>query len=451
MTKNPLRRDLRYITIEGSTYCVMQGLGESTLQAFLVALGYASHIAGWVSTLPLFLGAILQNMAPALISKVGSLRRFSVMSVALQAAAFLPLVWAAWTRTLPLWAIYASVALYWAGGYSTGASWNTWIETVVPRAIRPRYFARRSAFCNLLSWGCLLAVGAILKKADEYNLTLPTFGLCFLAAGVSRGIGAYVMSRQSEKEPLPEGFTVLGFLPALKVLRTSPEGALLLYLLAAQASLQIAVPFLTPYLLGPLNLNHWQFMAVVSTALLARITGLPILSAHARSWGTRGLLVRSGVGLSLIPLLWLWSSAPLAYYLGVQVLTGFLMAAYDLALMFVYMEAIPAAQRTSVLTRFRLFDTLSMLGGSMIGGGLLLQFGSSLAAYKGLFALSCLARLLALKILPPAPTRSESGEWVTVASARAKKPRQRGVLRTLRVRTLAARRRPRSLVPAQRS
>ena len=88
-----------------------------------------------------------------------------------------------------------------------------------------------------------------------------------------------------------------------------------------------------------------MFMALMAAAVLARILALPVLEANTRRWTARQLLTYSGRGLALVPLMWLWSNAPLAYFFAIQIYTGILMACYDLALIFVYLEAIPAATR----------------------------------------------------------------------------------------------------------
>jgi hypothetical protein len=394
-----LRKDLRLITWEGCSYCLMSGMGESSFAPFVLAMNYGEQWAGLVATLPVFLGSILQNASPHGILSFGSLRRWSVFTVSVQALAFLPLALGAHFGQLSLLLIFASVSLYWAGGLSTGASWNTWMDSVVPKTIRGRYFSRRSAVCNLLQWSSMLVAGYLLNQAKAISAPLSAFAVLFVLAGASRAVGAFLMSHQSEPEPLPSGFRVLGIKDCWAALRSSPQGGLLLYILAAQFSLQIAVPYLVPYLLGPLKLSYAALMGLMATAVLARICALPLLEKNTRHWSARRLLKLSGSGLCVVPLLWLWTQAPIAYYIAIQILTGSLMACYDLALLFVYLEAIPAADRASVLSRFRLFDTLAMLAGSLLGGYLLEIHGSSFGIYRTIFVASAIGRLAATFLL----------------------------------------------------
>lgn len=391
-----LRADLKLILAEGATYCLMSGLGESSFAAFVLALGYSEYWSGLVATLPMFLGSLVQNVSPYGILAIGSLRSWSVLSVLLQSCAFVPLVLGASIGQLPLVLLFMSVSIYWAGGLSTGAAWNTWMESVVPRSVRGRYFSRRAAACNLIQWTSMLAAGAYLSN---HHSPLQAFSVLFLLAGLSRITGAFVMSRQSEPEPLPEGYQVLSWRESWTTLRNSPQGDLLLYILAAQLGLQVAVPYLVPYLLGPLKLDYSYFMALMAAAVLARILALPLLEANTRRWSARELLTFSGRGLTFIPLLWMWSSAPLPYYFLIQIATGVLMACYDLALIFVYLEAIPAAQRASVLSRFRMLDTLAMLTGSLLGASLLKHWSPVLTTYHSIFAISAVLRLAATGLL----------------------------------------------------
>jgi len=78
---------------------------------------------------------------------------------AAQALLFLPLALGAATGGLGVIALFSLMTLYWGTGLATGPPWVTWIETLVPRRLRARYFGRR----GIITSGALLA--AILLAA----------------------------------------------------------------------------------------------------------------------------------------------------------------------------------------------------------------------------------------------------------------------------------------------
>ncbi len=409
MIRKAVRKDLRNVTLEGSAYSVMAGLGEASFPAYVLALGHSQVSAGLVTTLPLFLGSLLQNLCPPLLKRVGSLRRWMVGAVLLQGFFLLALAGASSSLAL----IFLAISLYWAANWACGPAFNTWVETLVPRGVRPNYFARRTALCKLVEFSCMLAAGWILTRGKASGHVIETFMLLFVLAGLARLTSAFFVSQQTDAR-LPQGFRVLSFRQAYQVVHASPQARALFYLLGAQFSLQMAVPLVSPFLLAVHKLEYLPYMAVVSTLVASRIVALRFLGTQVRRIGPRKMFWLSGAGLVPVPLLWLMIGPHVALMVLLQAYTGFLMAAYDLAVMMTYMEAIPAAERTSVLTRFSVVQTLAMLGGSGVGSLVLLTVGSTYAGYAVAFGLSVVARIAALKVLELVPVQAPRVEFLAI-------------------------------------
>jgi len=373
----------------------MLGSGENSFAPFILASSQSVIASGQVATLPLFVGALLQNIAPWGLQKLGSVRTWSVAMATLQGLSLVALALASSFLELPLWASFALISLYWAAGWSVGPAWNTWMDSLVPQRIRARFFSRRNGRCWLVQWLTMLAVSGVLWLAQKAQVTLPVFASLFALTGCARLVSAYCMARQSEPVPLPSDYRVLGFAEVSQLLFGKPSARPLLYMLGAQLSLSLASPFLVPFWVQQKHFSYGAVMLCLSAAILSRALWLPRLGEVARKFGPHKLFRWSGWGLALVPLLWLLPSSSLAFALCVQIFTGSCLAAYELAVTLVYLEAIPAGTRTSILTRFSVFNTLSMLLGSSLGATFL-WFTSS---YLGLFAIAASARLMALRLL----------------------------------------------------
>ena len=126
----------------------------------------------------------------------------------------------------------------------------------------------------------------MLQAAAGGRYHIRAFAFLFLAAAVARFLSARCLS--SQREPLPPGKRLhsppLGKLIAS--LARDTNGRLLVYLLAAQAGVQIAGPYFTPFMLGHLGLNYFRYVIVICAASVARVLFLPLLgessSASAR-------------------------------------------------------------------------------------------------------------------------------------------------------------------------
>lgn len=394
-----LRKDLRWSYREGTTCCVMLGAGESSLAPYVLAAGHSSVAAGLVTTLPLFLGGLLQNVAPWALARVGSVRLWSVAMASLQGICLLLVALGAAMDCLPLLPLFALVSLYWAAGWSVGPAWNTWMDSVIPERLRAIFFARRNAFCMLVQWATMMAASLALYLGQREGTVLAVFAWLFALAGVARLCSAWSMRRQSEPIRLPDNYRVLDLREAYGKIKGNPKARPLLYMLGAQFSLALAAPYFVPFIKEMRGISYGGVLLCVAAAIFSRALVLPRLGPAAHRLGTKRMFAVSGVGLAFIPLFWLIPGLGLGSFLLLQVATGAFLASYEMAVTLVYLEAVPVADRTSVLTRFSIFNTLAMLLGSSVGASVLLSLPQQGTAYALIFLLAAVARVMALRLL----------------------------------------------------
>ncbi len=387
----------------------MSGAGDNSLAPFVLAVTGSAVASGQIMTVPKFIGALLQNVAPSALQRLGSMRTWSVAMAVLQGLCLLALGLGAAFTKIPLWAIFALVSLAWAADWAIGPAWNTWMASVVPGRLRARYFSRRLAFCQFIQWSTIMGASAFLYWGERSGIALAVFSLLFVLAGCSRLVGAYCMGQQSEPVPLPADFRVLGIQQSFLKIKANPKARPLLYMLGAQLSLNLAAPFLVPYLVQQKQVGYGSLMLCLAAVTFSKILVLPRLGRLAQGLGPQRLFRWSGIGLALVPWLWLLPGGNLLSFLALQAFTGACLAAYEMAVTLVYLEAIPVADRTSILTRFNLFNTLSMMLGSSLGATLLWVMPSGWGAYAVLFGLASLARIAALKLLQAEPVALKSG------------------------------------------
>ena len=431
-----VRKDLRAIYADGAASNVMVGMGETYLPAFVLAISGSPLASGLVATVPLVLGAVLQLVSPYAVRRLRSYRRWVLLGALLQAASFVPLLAAALTGTMPLILAFAIVSLYFGAGLAGGPAWNAWVDTLVPQRLRARYFARRT---RVSQWGLLagfVAGGVTLQIGTKLAQPAAAFAVLFGLAAISRLISVRFLA--SQREPLPPGEDVrlpaLGgilrgivgacsgvgsggwrfprmFRPAAAEHRPAePRGAdglhgtsrTLLYLLVVQAAVQISGPYFTPYMLGQLKLSYAGYVALICAAYLAKITCLPALGRVADRIGAHRLLWIGGIAIVPVAVLWNLSDS-FVYLCTIQLLSGAAWAAYELATLLLFFEAIPGRRRVGVLTIFNLANSTAILAGSLIGGSLLTALGAGREAYLALFVVSSLARATALLLLVRSP------------------------------------------------
>ncbi len=394
----------------------MVGIGETYLPVFVLALSGSELACGLVTTVPLVIGALLQLASPWLMRKCGSYRRWVSLCAVIQAATFVPLLVAAVTGHISLVLVFALVAVYWATGLGGSGSWNAWMETLVPPRVRARYFAWRTRVCQ---WGIALGFvggGLALQFADQWGIPLAVFALLFLAASASRFTSAGLLASQREPQPPRSSAPRPSLTAIFRALTDGANGRLLLYLMAAQAAVQIAGPYFNPYMLGELKFSYSVYAIVVCAAIVAKIAFLPTVGRIADRVGVRRVFWISAAAIVPSSALWMVSNN-WGYLIAIQVYSGAAWCAFDLATLLLFFETIPRQKRVDVLAFFNLANSAATAGGSLLGAGILAVLGANRHAYLVLFGLSTIARAAAIVLLVRVPARKATGEAVRAVPA----------------------------------
>lgn len=419
MPRRNLRKDLWFITWEGIAFSLMVGMGEAYLPAFALAVGVGEISAGLLLTLPVLMGALLQLATPYLVQRIGSYSVFTALASLIQGLSFIPLILGALIGDSSEIVIYGVAALYWASGMATGPAWNSWMAELIPARIRTKYFARRTSLAQAAVLLSLLAAGASLQLAAQEDNVLLAFAILFSLAGAARLISAYLHTRPSRGFRIAVHFRWVKMREIMGRINHSHEIRLLIFFLSLQVAVHIATPFFTPYMLGELQLSYLQYMTLLAASFVAKIITLPLWGRRGHESNTRKLLWFGSLGVVPISALWLVNQS-FYYLLGLQIVAGVVWGAYELAVILLVFETLRAEERVALLTIFNLAQALAMAAGSLLGGMMLSTLGSGPLGYSIIFALSTVARAIAVILL----------KWVGQLPA----SQQRVPLRTLAVR-----------------
>ncbi|GJM18516.1 MAG: MFS transporter [Phycisphaeraceae bacterium] len=399
------RRDLTLSSVEGTSYCVMVGVGQEYFVAFALALGMGKGVSGLVATLPVMVGGILQLAAPWAILRVGSLRRYMILASATQAACFVPLLVAALLGRMPAWALFATVAAYSAINLGQGPAWSTWITTLMPRRIRARYFAARS---RMLQGGVLAGLvigGMLLSREDAGESAAIAFAPLFAIAVLMRAAGSFMLSRQSEPVKMPTQFRHVGPRELIGRARHGADVTLITFLLMSTLAMQMALPFFTPYVLEHLKFSYLEFTMLTGAAIVGKMVAAPTVGRIGHRFGPKRLLWIGAVGAVPMAPLWL-AAGSFPMLLLVQFAMGLVLSCFDIGAILQQFESIPEHERPSVLATFVAFNGIAGFVGSAIGASLLGWVDLGAAGYGAAFGVASVARLLALPLLMrvrPAP------------------------------------------------
>lgn len=393
-----LRRDLTMSVGDGTAFGMMVGIGETYVPAFMLFVGMGEVFAGLITTVPLLIGSILQLISPWAVRKLGSHRRWVVLCAGTQGLCFLPLLTAALAQAISPWLAMSVAAIYWGSGLATGPAWNTWQGTLIPRAIRTHFFARRARLQQIATLTGFLTGGFALeygRRSASPDIQAAIFAGLFAVAAVCRMVSTSCLAWQSEPSPIPAGVRWLSWRETWQRASTGSTGRLLLFAVAMQSGVFVAGPFFNPYILKVLKFSYAEYAALLGASFVAKFLLLPFWGKLAHKVGAQRLLWAGALGM--IPLAGGWNvSSNYTWLLILQLFAGAAWGAYELALVLLFFETIPERERTNILTLYNLANSGAILFGSAIGA-VILQWGAVTAeAYHWVYAASTLIRLLAV-------------------------------------------------------
>ncbi len=402
----------------------MVGIGETYIPAFALAIGLGEVLSGLIVSVPMLIGGLAQLISLRAISWCGSYRAWIVGCSAVQAMAFLPLIWAAIQgNASPAW-MFAVVSCYWGVGLAAGPAWNSWIAHVVPPQIRPRFFAKRTRLIQLATFSGFLLGGGILFVSGKLENVLLGFALLFGIAAIARAISvAYLaMHRVNEREyPFKQA-------AHLSIAENTEESKrlgvrLIVYLASMQAFVQFSGPFFVPYMLKELALSYQQFVLLVGVAFVSKALSMPMWGSLAKRRGGKYILAVGGV--AVIPLASLWTiSDSVAWLCLVQAISGVTWAAYELGFFLVFLNDVSQKHRARLMTIYNLANAMAWFTGAMLGGWFLASGGATHSTYHGLFVISTAGRAACLFFLwnfyrspshPPIYSEADNPQLTTAA------------------------------------
>ena len=416
------REDVHASVGDGACVSAMVGLGETYFAAFALALGTGQTLAGLVATAPMLAGASLQLATPWFLQRLRSYRNWVVLFASLQATALvlMPLATLLAGSVATCW-IFLAASIYWAASQATGPAWNTWIEGIVPRRIRARFFARRARVSQISTLAGFVFGGLILQAGNTSGQLLTAFVSVFLLGASARYLSAWFLSCQSEPS---RGRYQPRHVPMRNMFDSAGRdgGArLVIFLLAMQVAVQISGPYFAPYMLAQQKLSYLSYMLLIGLGFFGKVIALPLWGRLAQVGGPRRLLWIGGTCIVPVAGLWLGAdlfpesqasfvgfaalelplhlSSKMAYLCTVQIISGSAWAGYELAMQLMFIEAIPRPNRPYMLTYYNFGNAAAQVAGGLIGATILQLGAETHLAYMALFGISSLMRLCTLPLL----------------------------------------------------
>ncbi|MBI4042164.1 MAG: MFS transporter [Deltaproteobacteria bacterium] len=372
-----IENGLKAVLKDGVASSIMSTLtGGVFLVAFAVKLGASNALIGLlVALLPL--AQILQLPSIILVEKIRNRRAITVTACLLSrsawfVAALTPLLLSPSRGVAILIAVVAFHALFFA---VSNCSWNSWMRDLVPQQSLGAFFSKRLGLVMASGLIASLIAGLLLDVAEHVAVKGELFAYAFLfgMGGVAGLAGVYFLSRIPEPRLAPS--LMQPFKRAVIQPFRDPNFRQLIFSLGGwNFAVNLAVPFLTVYMLNQLHLNLTTIIALTALNQAAYLKSLKGWGKISDRWSNKSVLAICGPFYLLSLLAWTFTTLPdkhlltLPLLIVIHVTMGISMAGITLASGNIGLKLAPSGQATSYLATKNFVNSIAAGIAPILGG-----------------------------------------------------------------------------------
>ena len=376
-----IKSSLRISTVEGSWWAVMYGMVETYFGAFFEYLKYTSYEISILSTLPIFIGAVLQNLTGWFYDILRSRKTLLIILKCIQTIT-IPLILFAGYSSGNYFLLLAFICLYYALAMSQMSPWTSWMGYLVPGRLRGRYFGNRSQVVRIFMLISSLLAGAILNSYEESN-TFNGFIIIFSLGMVANFGSIYYLNRQYEPENTTDDEII-----EIDSINTNMDSGLkrfITYDSLSEFSFHVSGPLMMVYWLRDLKFDYIELAILINVSQVLGLFSMRYWGKRIDNNGSYSTIRFTSFCIGIFPMFWVG-----IYYLPNElILAGSIIIASLASLMFsgralaldnrLY-EHMKNKKMIKVTSKRFFFRGLSIFIGGLIGG-LLTRNESSLSNY----------------------------------------------------------------------
>jgi MFS family permease len=361
-----VKSSLRYSVLDGSAWAAMQGLTQSYITPFALALNATTTEVGFLASIPNLIMALSQLSAHKLSARAHSRKAFILPVVFGHAVMWIPMFLIPFLiQDHRVWYLIGFVTISTVMGAIANPSWNSMMADLVPSQVRGRYFSLRNRITGLIVLVASLLGGLVLQIYTN-NVYL---GFCFIFAGAAgfRFISLYFLSKMYEPPNTDEKTNGLGMWQMITSLPSSNFGKFTIYIALINFASAISAPFFAVFMLRDLHFSYSYYLIIICTNAVANMAFQTFWGRRADLAGNLRVIQISSMLLPVVPLMWLFSSN-IGYLVFEEVISGFAWGGFLLAGANFVLDATDPEHRTKQIALYNAIVGLAIFGGSLIGG-----------------------------------------------------------------------------------
>ena len=303
-----IRSSLKTSTIEGSWWAVMYGMVETYFGAFFELLKYTSFEISILTTFPIFVGSVAQNLSNKIYHFLQSRKSLLVILKLLQSL-LIPTIYLVglWLNNFFIFLVF--ICIYFVIALSQMSPWTSWMGYLVPGRLRGRYFGNRSQIIRIATLISSLLAGTILHS---YEKTEPIigFGIIFFIGVIANLGSAYFLHSQYEPDyrVIEEDVKVSLEEKKFKLIKN-----FISYDSISEFSYSISGPLMIVYWIRELGFNYLEIALLINVSQILGLFSMRYWGRKVDKIGTYSIIRLCSSFISIFPIFWI-----IIYFLPIQ-------------------------------------------------------------------------------------------------------------------------------------
>jgi predicted MFS family arabinose efflux permease len=330
-------------------------------------------------------------------SCIYSHKSWVILTVSLQALAFLPLIYFSQYGHVSFWFLVIVLSLYWGAGLAAAPAWNYWMGQLVPYESGQWFFSKRAQISQVGILLGLIAGGVALHNQITILSFGSLFGGLFFIAFLCRFLSALLLRQKNYLASWNNTQDIsMGFKKSIYFFWSAQSKRnFFIFFFIYMTCVYISAPFVHPYFLVKLNLDYGAYMVAIAALMLGKVVSSQILSRQSQqSESGISLFIIAIAMISPAPLLWPASTA-FFYILILQFISGFAWGVLDVGQSLIFYKSITQSEKIIFSMISNVLGALAIVIGTAVGGFMLQRLGTLIEGYFSLFTLGGILRVLA--------------------------------------------------------
>lgn len=388
LSNKSMKRAYKYTAF----HSLMIGFGESYVSAFATFLQATNFQFSLLSSLPQFIGGLIQLLTSNVLKIFKSRKKMAVIFTVLQALIWLPILYLGYISSdNVVWYLILLVVIYFSVSLMISPIFSSWVMDIIDTEQRGNYLSRKKLIVDIVGLISFVSGGILIYYTESvFQNEILGFAILFFMAFIFNLLGIFFMLKMYEPkfDIVKPKTNIIGI---FKNIRIDSQAWVIIYLSLMSFAIYIAAPFYVPYLLKSLHFNYVQFAIIIVTPILIRILFIKKLGALIDRYGPRKLLKISNVLIAIIPIMWIFSGN-FWYLIGIQIYGGFVFGLYEMCVVAFLLNNSTPENRVTVLTYFNFFNGIMIVLGALFSN-LILMIGPFKDVYLNAFLISTVLRL----------------------------------------------------------